>query len=220
MKDKIFKAAIAEIENPLRPSTKQLLNVMEIKVDRNNLPIVKHLEIDNKRQKAIVFFEVKKSSFYLQIHLNLENKIEVIFADTAPYISINLSFSSTEYPLHQLIEKTKLTPSETTKIDDIVFLGKNRKSKSKYNDITFIGDEKPSQIEEKLIQFIHFLEKDKIGIKKLIQMTGDKTLFIIFIYHISNGNFSGLYFSSHIIKRLADLGLQITFDLYVEGEKI
>jgi hypothetical protein len=220
LKDQILKAARTEIKNPIRPSTEQLLNVMEVKVDANDLAIVKHLEIDQEKQEAIVFFEVKESSFYLKIHLNLEDEIEVVFADTAPFINISLSFLSEEHSLDQLLGKTILKPSETTKVGDTTFIENKVEYKSTYNDITFVGSEKIDHIEGKLLEFIRFLEQDKVGIKKLVEMTGDKTLFIIFIYHISNGNFSGLSLNSEIIKRLAELDLQVTFDLYAEGEKI
>jgi hypothetical protein len=220
LKDQILKVARTEIENPIIPSAEQLLAVMEVEVDANNLAIVKHFEINQENQEAIVFFQLKEFCFYLEIHLDLTDEIEVVFANTTPYINISLSFLSEEYSLDQLIEKTILQPSEIIKIGDITYLYDNIDDKSDYNNIIFTGSEKPGHFEEKLIEFINFLEQDKAGIKELVQMTGDQTLFIIFVYHISNGNLSDLQLSSNVIKRLAELDLQVTFDLYTEGERI
>jgi len=66
---------------------------------------------------------------------------------------------------------------------------------------------------------LDILETDKDGVKELIRQTNCKDVFITIVYHIGNGNFTGLYLDSLIIDRLSKMGLQLTFDIYAGGRK-
>jgi hypothetical protein len=66
---------------------------------------------------------------------------------------------------------------------------------------------------------LDILEKDVQGLKELTRQTNTKHIFVTIVYHIGNGNFTGLYLDNEIIDRLSKLGLELTFDIYATGNK-
>jgi hypothetical protein len=213
----ITKTAVNELVNPTFLVTKQLLSVITLKKDELGLLKVAHLEINQNKNKASVYFEVEGSSFFIEVLLDIDDTIEVTFIDTCPLIGLSLSFTSEKTSLDKLLKTTTLLPSEKNKIGDECSYSKGKIS---YNNISFESGLKPAPFQSKLNTFLDFLEKDVKGIQELIKTTGDNDIFVHYVYYRSNGNLTQLYLTPQNMSRLNKLGLGLTFDLYSEGKEI
>jgi hypothetical protein len=111
---------------------------------------------------------------------------------------------------------TSIKPTKTITKGDFF---SNGKFEYTYNGLEFETFSEPGQIERKLNYLLDILETDIEGIKELSRQTSTKDIFVTIVYHIGNGNFTGLHINNEIINRLSKLGLELTFDIYATGKK-
>lgn len=202
-----------ELLNPTFEMTRQFLKVLEVKYEDNKPKIAK---IDIQENQATAFVEVKNNSFYIEFVFNTTDNIELTSIDTFPFVGISFMPTSEELTTEDLLKITTIKPTRTIKKGDFF---SNEKFEYTYNGLEFESFSEPGQIERKLIYLLDILETDLEGIKQLAKQTNTKDIFVTIVYHIGNGNFTGLYLKSDIINRLSKLGLELTFDIYATGEK-
>lgn len=202
-----------ELLNPTFEMTRQYLKILEVEYEGNKPKIVK---IDIQENQSIAYVEVKNESFYLEFICDTTDDIEIIDVDTFPFIRVGYTLTSEELTTGKLLNITSIKPTRTFKKGDFF---SNGKFESTCNGLEFETFSEPGPLESKIKYLLDILEADNKGIKELSKQTGCNNIFVTIVFHIGNGNFTGLYLESHIINRLSKLGLQLTFDIYSSGVK-
>ncbi|MGZ5242828.1 MAG: DUF4279 domain-containing protein [Bacteroidia bacterium] len=202
-----------ELLNPTFEMTRQYLKILEVKYDDNKPKIAK---IDFHENQATAYVEVKNESFYLEFVFDTTDKIELTGIDSFPFVGISYMPTSEELTTEELLKITSIKPTEIIKKGDFFSNGKFAYT---YNGLVFETYSEPGRLERKLNYLLDILESDFEGIKQLSRQTSTKDIFVTIVYHIGNGNFTGLYLERDIIDRLSKLGLELTFDIYATGEK-
>jgi hypothetical protein len=202
-----------ELLNPTFEMTRQYLKILEVRYKDSKPKIAK---IDFQENQATAYVEVKNESFYLEFVLDTTDNVELTGIDTLPFVGISFMPTSEELTTEELLKVTSVKPSKTITKGDFF---SNGKFEYTYNGLEFETFSEPGRIERKLKYLLDILETDLEGIKKLSKQTSTKDIFVTIVYHIGNGNFTGLYLESDILNTLSKLGLELTFDIYATGEK-
>ncbi len=202
-----------ELLNPTFEMTRQYLKILEVKYEDKKPKIAK---IDFHENQATAYVEVKNESFYLEFVFDTTDKVEISGVDTSPFIRIIFMPTSEELTLERLLNLTTIKPTNTISKGDFF---SNGKFEYTYNGLEFETFSEPGRLERKLKYLLDILETDVEGIKELSRQTSKKHIFVTIVYHIGNGNFTGLYLENNIIDSLSKLGLGLTFDIYATGAK-
>jgi hypothetical protein len=213
MTNEIKRKISDELLNPTFEMTRQYLKILQVQYEENS-PNIEGIEIDETANSAKAFVEIKNESFYLEFGFSTSDGIEISYVDTIPFINVSFTPTSEELTLEQLLILTTLKPNKTVLKGDSFSSGT---FENNYNGLEFNSFTEPGRLEKKLESLLDILETDKDGVKELIRQTNCKDVFITIVYHIGNGNFTGLYLDSLIIDRLSKMGLQLTFDIYAGG---
>ncbi len=211
----ITKIITDELLNPTFELTRQYLEILEVKYEEKKPKIAK-IDFDENQNRAIAYIEVKNESFYLEFVFDTTDNIQLTSIDTLPFVRIGFMPTSEKLTTDELLKITSIKPTSTITKGDFF---SNGKFKYTYNGLEFETFSEPGRLERKLKYLLDILETDIEGIKQLSIQTSTKDIFVTIVYHIGNGNFTGLYLESDIIDRLSKLGLELTFDIYATGEK-
>lgn len=212
MLDTITELIHQELLYPEWESTRQLLAVMEVALD-HGLPKIAAVVIDDKEGRATGYVAVKDEAFYLGVHLVInDGAVEISAIDTEPSVYLSYSPTSEELSVEQLLRLTSLPPQRVQPADDA--------TGSSYSSLWFESSDRPGRIEEKLAEFLAYLEQDVAGIRRLVARTGTADIWVSIGFHIANRNFSRLVLPQALIARLQQLGLALTFDFRVLGPEI
>ena len=215
MKTTIINRITDELLNPTFEMTRQYLKILQVKYEDKKPKIVK-IENNQSQNQATAYVEVINESFYLEFVFDTTDKIEISGIATVPFIEISFMPTSEELTTDELLKITSIKPTETISKGEHF---SNGKFEYTYNGLVFKTFSEPGRIERKLNHLLEILEKDVEGLKELSRQTNDKDLFVTIVYHIGNGNFTGLYIDNETINRLSKLGLELTFDIYARGNK-
>jgi len=188
-----------EIHNPIYLDNK--LQIDRIDRERNDDSIIVYLPVANER-------------FYFAVHID-NNKEEVTGLYTEPYHSVYFRATSDQLSENELKSFTTLIPTESWNKGD---LKKNKKLKYKFSGIEFLPNPEPDEFEDKLKKLLDFLEQDRKGIKQLIEKA-DGYIQVAMNIHNANGMIGGPTINRTCIKQMSDLGLEINFDMYLEGNQ-
>lgn len=195
--------------------TRQYLKILEVKYE-DNKPKIAKIEIDDRQNQATAYVEIENESLYLEFIFDTTDKIQITTIDTIPFIGISFMPTSEELTLEELLKITIIKPTNAIAKGDFFSSGKFQYT---YNGLVYETYSEPGRIEKKLKYLLDILEADLEGIKELSRLTSTKDIFVTIVYHIGNGNFTGLYVDNEIINRLSKLGLELTFDIYATGDK-
>ncbi|MCP9769080.1 DUF4279 domain-containing protein [Lacihabitans sp. LS3-19] len=204
-----------ELLNPTFEMTRQYLKILEVEYE-DNKPKIAKIDFDENHNQATAFIEVKNESFYLEFVFDTADKIEIIGVDAFPFVRISFMPTSEDLTIQELLKITSIKPTNTITKGDFF---SNGKFEYTYNGLEFETFSEPGRIERKLNYLLDIFETDIEGIKELSRQTSTKDIFVTIVYHIGNGNFTGLYIDNEIINRLSKLGLELTFDIYATGKK-
>ena len=204
-----------ELLNPTFEMTRQYLKTLEVKYE-DNKPKIAKIDFDKNHNQATAFIEIKNESFYLEFVFDTTDNIQLTDVDTLPFVRISFMPTSEKLTTDELLKITSIKPTNTITKGDFF---SNGKFEYTYNGLEFETFSEPGRLERKLKYLLDILETDLEGIKKLSVQTSTKDIFVTIVYHIGNGNFTGLYLDNEILNRLARLGLELTFDIYATGEK-
>lgn len=211
----ITNIIIDELLNPTLEMTRQYLKILEIKYE-DNKPKVAKINFNENQNQATAYVELKNESFYLEFIFNTTDNIELTGIDTLPFVGVSFIPTSEKLTTEELLKITSIKPTKTIKKGDNI---SNGKCEYTYNGLEFKTSSEPGRLETKLKYLLDTLETDTEGIKKLSKQTSTKDIFVTIIYHIGNGNFTGLYVDNDTINRISKLGLELTFDIYATGNK-
>ena len=215
MKTTITNIITDELLNPTFEMTRQYLKILEVKYE-DDKPKITKIDFDKNQNRARAYVEVKNESFYLEFVFETTDTIHLIGLDSLPFVEISFMPTSEKLTTDELLKITSIKPTNTITKGDFF---SNGKFEYTYNGLEFETFSEPGRIERKLNYLLDILETDIEGIKELSRQTSTKDIFVTIVYHIGNGNFSGLFIDSEIINRLSKLGLELTFDIYATGKK-
>ncbi|WP_165822241.1 DUF4279 domain-containing protein [Hymenobacter edaphi] len=211
MIETITKLIHQELLYPEWEMTKQLLAVMNVELD-NGLPKIEAVVVNKEAGSAIGYVPVTEG-FYIGVHLVIkEGAVEINAIDSEPSIHLSYSPISEDLSVEDLLCLTSLQPQQVQHADGATGSG--------YNSLWFESSARPGRIEEKLDEFLAYLEQDVAGIHRLIAHTGKADIWVSIGFHIANRNFTQLFLPQELIARLHQLGLALTFDLRMLGREI
>lgn len=204
-----------ELLNPTFEMTRQYLKILEVKYE-DDKPKITKIDFDKNQNRATAYVEVKNESFYLEFVFDTTDTIYLIGLDSLPFVEISFMPTSEKLTTDELLKITSIKPTNIITKGDFF---SNGKFEYTYNGLEFETFSEPGRIERKLNYLLDILETDIEGIKDLSRQTSTKDIFVTIVYHIGNGNFTGLFIDSEIINRLSKLGLELTFDIYATAKK-
>lgn len=216
MTNQITNLITKELLSPEFEMTKDYLKVMQVKYE-DDIPKIARIDIDEASNRAKAYLEVVKEDFYLEFTFDTFDEIELYSVDTAPFININFILSSEDFTLDELLALTSLKPNEMYSKGETFSNGTFEHS---INGLVFESYSGPGNLPDKLDFLLDFLESDVEGIREISRQTGCNDLFVTIVYHLGVGMFTGLFLDKQTINRLSNLGLALTFDLYVAGKKL
>lgn len=214
MTSKIISIITDELLIPKLEMTRQYLKVLKVKYE-NDIPKISKVEFNYDENRATTYVELINDSFYLEFIVDMTDELAICSVDTSAFISVGYMAVSEKLTLDELLDLTTVAPQETIKKGDHFF----REEEHTYNGLKFESYPGPGRIGSKLNFLLHVLEADIKGIKELSAQTHCKDIFITIVYHIGNENFTGLCLKNQQLKRLSELGLELTFDIYATGNK-
>lgn len=204
-----------ELLNPTFEITRQYLKILEVKCE-DDKPKIAKTDFDKNQNRATAYVEIKNESFYLEFVFDTTNTIRLTGVDTLPFVGISFMPTSEKLTTDELLKITSIKPTKTITKGDFF---SNGKFEYTYNGLEFETFSEPGRLEKKLKYLLDILETDLEGIKQLSILTSTRDIFVTIVYHIGNGNFTGLYLDNEILNRVTRLGLELTFDIYATGEK-
>ncbi|MBF0598449.1 DUF4279 domain-containing protein [Faecalibacter rhinopitheci] len=200
-----------ELENKEFGVTEQILEI------HNPLYVNGIIQINNiqkKNDEIIVFIPIEDEKFYLAIYIDEKDNL-ITGISTEPYISVYFRATSDELSDKELKKMTTLNISKSWNKGD------KRKSGNgfySFSNITIEPNQKAGDFESKISELLLELNKDKEGVKKLIE-NADGYIQVAMEFHNGNGMIGGPNLTNQIIKSLSNLNLSIDFDLYVSGNE-
>ncbi|WP_197062862.1 DUF4279 domain-containing protein [Hymenobacter sp. APR13] len=181
------------------------------------LPKLEGIVVKQDIGRATVYVAVKGEPFYIGVEFDIAGAIEINAVLTEPRIGLSYLATSEEFDSEFLLSLTQLPPTEIIKKGDWF---PNNQWRYSYSSLSYEATDAPGSFEDKLNEFLAYLEKDISGINALSRHTGADDLLVTVWHHISNGNFTQLYLTKGHVARLAKLGLSVTFDLYARGQAL
>jgi uncharacterized protein DUF4279 len=210
-----IEKAIEEILNPKFETTKQYLEVCEIKME-NGLPKVARINENYFENKVAVYIEVKDERYFIEIHLTKEPEIEVEFVWTESGHRVYLTATSEVLTFKELSEFISKFESLTgwAKGD----FRKDGKSKYNFSRVSFEPIKNEAYgLDEKLELLLNELEKDVEGVRELNE--NSNAIISVCRHQYISGN-AGISFDIETINRLNKLNLGIDIDTYIIGNEI
>ncbi|RYD56030.1 MAG: DUF4279 domain-containing protein [Sphingobacteriales bacterium] len=207
----VSQKAIEEIEYRHFSATEQFLQVHSL-VYANGKPSIQRVEINND-ELATVYFNVEDEKFFWVVYVNLQPEISVRWVGTIDYNSVRFSAYSEQLSFDELRKLTKLVPSGGWNKGDKKGQSPNYIRKESY--IYFEPNPEPDEFKDKLTLLLTYLEQDSDGVRKLAEEGGHIQVYTEF--HNGNSMLGGYYLEKSHIKRLAQLDLEIGFDVNANG---
>ena len=220
------KIADDEIDHPQWGETKQFLEVNSIEKINNEYVYERYSIINDSYRyydykdapvkiecEIIFYYKITNQHYFFGIGVDIEKKdVTRVFMRNATFCY--LSAYSENMTLEEMAKLTKLKYSSgITKGEEIK---RGRKGYYQCSCIEYKFTDKTSyEIKESLNMLLEELEKDKDGIKELVEKT--EASIIICKYQYVSAN-AGIEIDRKTIKRLNELGLDINIDMYCEGE--
>lgn len=207
----IIEKAIEEIETKNFGATEQFLTIHQI-VYEGDKPQIARLDREKEDGTAVVYFPVKDEKFYLAVYIDIEPKVSVRHVNTESYNSVYFKAISEAYSFDELSKMTKLKSTG----------GRNKGDRRggnvvwKRSSIFFEPNPEADEFEDKLRKLLDYLEQDKQGVSELIDKANGY-IQVAIEFHNGNTMLGGPHIDKDLLKRMADLNLEIDFDLYVGG---
>jgi hypothetical protein len=165
-----------------------------------------------KHGTTIAYIPVEDERFFFAVYLNAKED-QVLGLHTESLHRVYFMATSQELTSDDLKGMTILSPTETWSKGD---LRKTSKMTQKFSALKILLNPEPDEFEDKLEKLLNFLEQDRNGV---LRLSNEAKAFVSVVMNIhnENGMIGGPILSSDHIKRLAELKLAISFDMYLEG---
>ena len=213
----IIEKAIEEVETKTLGVTEQFLEIHQIVYENDN-PKIARIDREKEDGTAIVYFPIKGEKFYLAVYLDTTPEVSVKWVQTENYNCVYFRAYSDKLSLEQLSKMTTLkSTGGRSKGDPKRPIG-GTGILWKESTIFFEPNPEADEFEDKLKKLLNYLEQDKIGVTKIVNQASGY-IQVAIEFHNGNTMLGGPHINLMNIKRLADLNLEIDFDLYVGGNK-
>jgi len=208
----IIEKAIEEIENKSGGVTEEFLKIHQLEyVD--NKPVISRIDKDKPDGTIIVYFLVANEQFYLAVYLETKPEISVCGIYIEPYHSVYFGATSDEINFKELSSITTLKVTGGWKKGDKV---KWAQMYHKNTCLRFEPNPEADEFEDKIEKLLDYLEQDKEGINQLVDIA-DGYVQVFSSFHNGNTMLGGYHLDLKTIKRLANLNLEIDFDICADG---
>jgi len=213
MKDSlIIEKAIEEIENKSWGVTEEFLKIHQLEyVD--NKPVISRIDKNKPDGTVIIYFVVANEQFYFAVYLDTKPEISVRSIYIEPYHSVYFGATSDNVNFKELSNITTLNVTGGWNKGDKV---KWAKKYYKNTCIRFEPNPKADEFEDKIEKLLDYLEQDKEGINQLVDIA-DGYVQVFSSFHNGNTMLGGYHLDLKTIKRLANLNLEIDFDICADG---
>lgn len=210
--DKLFiQTAIAELNSPSLPITRQYLSAMEVKKQKGEF----HIARVNKADDCIeVYFTISNERFFLVLAVRAEPHLHVSHVWVESGHRVYLTATSTDLSYKELAE---LLSFQTL---DGWSKGDYRRSGSRYefSRINFEPNKcEAYELEEKLNELLNILCKHS---KAVINLSKQANAYISVCKHQYVSGNAGIHFDSETIAKLQQLNLPLDIDTYITGKEI
>ena len=211
---RIIEKAIEEIETKTFGMTEQFLKIHKIAYT-DNKPKIARIDTD-KKDKAIVYFNVEDKKFFLAVYIDTKPDIKVMWINTEPYHSVYFRASSDTLSLKELAKLTSLISTRGRNKGDKKIPDTKSKIVWKRTIIDFEPNPEADEFEDKLTKLLDFLEKDKEGVENLVN-NANGYIQVYSSFHNGNTLIGGHFIDKDQIKRMSQLNLEIDFDISADG---
>lgn len=207
--------AIDLIEKELKEKTlgvtEQFLHIHSPVYDGHQLKVER---IDRERKDNIItaYLPVSGEGFYFAVFVD-SCAMEVVGFETEPCHNVYFRATSTSLTADELKAMTALAPTSCWNKGDP---RRTESANYTFSNFEILPNPEPDEFEDKLKKLLDFLERDKEGIKRLVENANGYIQVAMYI-HNANGMPGGPTIDKEAIRRMNDLGLSINFDMYIGG---
>lgn len=207
---RVAQCAVREIQEKTLGTTQQILDVHAVEYENGSPKI---LEIESDASNARVYFPIIGEAFYFVVCVSLFPEISVCATNTEPNVNVYLRATSPTMTFSEICGLTDLTPTGGWSLGDKTASGKSLR---KYSSVRFEPSPGPGRFQGKLESLLDVLERDANGVRNL---AADANAYIQVVMEFHNGNtmLGGPAIDKLSLRRLADLSLDIDFDMYAAG---
>ena len=212
MTDKEVKEIIlAELQNKTFGTTEQFIEIHSPVYFDSDINIAR-IDREGNEEEITAYLPVMNQRFFFAVCINSKTK-EILNVGSLSNNVVYFKATSENLSEYELKSLTKLKPTISWNKGH---LRENKKMKEKVSYISFMPNPEPDEFENKLKKLLDFLEQDEAGIRKLVDKANGYIQVAMDI-HNGNGMIGGPTIKIDCINRMQNLGLEINFDLYVEG---
>jgi hypothetical protein len=202
-----------EIQDRTKGLTDLFLQVHDI-VRIDGRPKIERIDTDREDGVVIAYVPVIDESFYFALYFDNKESLNLIGIGTEPHNSVYFRARSRELNVDELKSLTTLEAAKRW----------TKGQKEKYGPGFHINSQieielnpEPDDIMDKIKKLLDILEKDKDGIKRLVD-TASGYIQVYMRFHVGNKTLFGApRLDKKTIGRLNELNLSISFELYAEG---
>ena len=208
-----------EMKTPSLSLTKQYLEGLEV-VFEGNEPKIQRIALDQESNRFQVYFPIKDERFFLVVCVDAESLTRIEWTYIQPGNGVYFSATSEELTFEELQAMTSLKATEGWNKDQLRNSHPDDKFRYKFSRFTFEPiPERAYDMEEKLLKLLDKLETDVVGVQKLAKIAHAGISVHQYDY-AGFGSINGVSLDKSTIQRMAHLGLDIDFDLYVSGDSV
>ncbi|MBT1706526.1 DUF4279 domain-containing protein [Chryseosolibacter indicus] len=203
-----------EIQDRTKGFTDEFLKVHDI-VFVEGRPKIERIDKEREDEIVVAYLLVKEASFYLALYFDNKENLNLLGAGTEPYSSVYFCANSSELNVDDL--------SALTTLGVIARWTKGQKEQNgpgfhNYSRIEIESNPGPDDVVNKIKKLLDILEKDKDGIKRLVD-TAFGNVQVDMRFHVGNKMLFGApKLDNKTINRLSELDLSLRFNLYAEGK--
>jgi hypothetical protein len=209
---KYIEKAQEEIKIKKFAVTRQYLEVNSVSC-KDGIAQVGRIDTEREKDSICIYFPIENQEYYLAIYFDKNDDPEVRWVGIEAGNRIYFRATSEKLTFNELAAKTTLQPLQGWSKGDKN--GRNNEHYYKFSSLTF--DPFPNEayeLEHKLSLLLNELEKDTQGIKDLV-LNANGYIQIVSYRYVSN--FGGIHLDIKTINILNSLGLELDFDIYVDG---
>lgn len=207
---KYAQAAYDEIECRRLGPTQQYLGVHRV-VRESDVPKIERIDTDRTDNILAFYFPLEGVNFFLEIHVRKDSaEVDSVWIEDGCRAYLTATSASLSYA--ELTAGLRLAPLAGWSIGDEA----PQSRRYKFSHISV--EPTPCRaypLEAKLALLLDELEKDPEGVE-LLKRQADNTYISVCRYQYVAGN-AGLHFEARTIQRIANLGLALDIDAYIQG---
>lgn len=174
---------------------------------------IERIDRETRPNLIIAYLPVKDEYFHFAVYIDTEKR-EVFNVGTESRNMVYLRATSDTMDLAQLCKLCNLTPTKAWNKGD---LKPNKKLAYKFSCVEFEPNPEPDEVEDKLKKLLLYLQNDKPGVHELVTKA-NAYVQVIMDFHAGNQILGSAGINLECIKLLADLNLEISFDITAWGE--